>query len=101
VLRRAVVTLAVCALLAGCSGKAGPSALDRSICRQVRELPASQTVRVSTPSSVSEHVTVGAVPNSFIAQLKSSPDQVFQGLGRSMTDEWLTQLRRHCSALGL
>lgn len=100
-LRRGLVVVALAVLLTGCSGQTGPSALDRSICQQAKQLVPDTTYEVSTPSSVRERTIVGAVPNTFIELLKKSPDPVFHRLGYEMSNTWHTQLDGRCSVLGL
>ena len=109
--RRAIVAVALCGLLAGCAGKSAaikpkPTALERSICSTVAEFVPhfpSGTESGSGPIGIS--VTF-INDEDFAHSLVRSGDPVFRAVGRSLPVQPLrmTTFRRldsRCKALGL
>jgi hypothetical protein len=91
VLRRLIAGVALCALLAGCSGPSGPSAADRSICKTVR--------------TEFDAITFFVRP-TFDHELIRSHDPTFQRLGEALQRDAgagtpVSQFNTRCSALGL
>jgi hypothetical protein len=89
--RRAIVAVAVCGLLAGCSGQAGPTALDRSICQQVKRLPYVDA-SMNGPSQ-----------RGYALALMRSGDPVFGRLASDHADymTWRQHVFLRCSELGI
>jgi hypothetical protein len=118
VLQRLIAGVALCALLAGCSGSPGPTAVERSICKTVRaQLDALPKEEPLSPYAASEskqllkgatssQSTVVFVRISFVHELIRSNDPTFQRLGAALqrgvgTANPVRQLDARCSALGL
>ena len=104
-IRRVIVAVALCGVLAGCSGKIAPSALTQSICKAAHGLP------ISTPS---KRFDVSKFYVGMGIELGRSNDPVFRQILREMTgplpsefhfDNDYAKLSRQldvrCKALGL
>jgi hypothetical protein len=106
VLRRLIVAVAVCELLAGCSRGPTLTATDRAICREFNQLPTVPTSRAgATPSKRSFQILhVFISPDYLHGQLNKSSDPVFTRDARELyvnVDQIEGQIPSRCKALGL
>ena len=116
-LRRVIVAVALCGLLASCSGKSAPSAAERSTCKTVRAEFAHLPKNGPLPEkeiSESERFLAGATSErttvfvriNFVHQLIRSGDPALQRLGSALQRDTgvaypIRQLDARCAALGL
>ena len=105
-LRRPIVAVALCGLLAGCSGvsiaaKPKPTQLDRTVCQAFGTLP-SIPVGAHTLRGVTASVAVGGTPSSSL--FADQGDPVMARALRAMqanAPSGVRQIQSRCKALGL
>ena len=107
-LRHVIAAVGLCGLLAGCSGSVAPrpTALDRSICREINPVPPLPATIGRSPA---ERSTL-RIRHFFISvkllreQLDQTHDPAFIEAGRRLVskfDKADQQLHARCKALGL
>jgi hypothetical protein len=106
VLRRVIVAVAVCGLLAGCSGaKPTASAADRRMCQAVKSLPPSfaSTLASNVGSPYPSDTAIFYYVPGLALQLKTriGRKQTPGDIAATFSTRELRQLHNRCAALGL